>query len=235
MFCILSACFFELKIKFSRYSRYRINEKQNCDFLQPVLSPKAAFYALSECGRTGRRNTGGSSGEFISSLFFPPCRPLCPSMLKARPSCSIILVKWVVFSCSCHFHSNEPYFYCSRETAFPIERQLRIKIMSASVKRGYFPDDRHNFTGSALETLHRAAGELYFLLNRGYPAKSASAFIGNHYLLPERGRGALTRAVASEKDIAARKAKQLRQVPKNETVHIDGFNEIITLEVALSG
>ncbi len=107
--------------------------------------------------------------------------------------------------------------------------------MSTSVKRGYYPSDKNNFSGPALETLNRAAEELYFLLNRGYSAKSASVFIGNHYLLPERGRVALTRAVASEKDIAARKAKQLRQVPKNETVHIDGFNEIITLEVALSG
>jgi len=107
--------------------------------------------------------------------------------------------------------------------------------MSATVKRGYYPDDQTNFSGLALQTLNRAAEELYFLLNRGYPAKSASTFIGNHYLLSERGRVALTRAVASEKDIAARKAKQRRQVPKGETVHIDGFNEIITLEVALSG
>ncbi|HNX13977.1 MAG TPA: DUF434 domain-containing protein [Oscillospiraceae bacterium] len=107
--------------------------------------------------------------------------------------------------------------------------------MCASVKRGYYPSDKINFSGSALGTLNRAAEELFFLLNRGYPAKSASAFIGNHYLLPERGRVALTRAVASEKDIAARKAKQRGKVPEGETVHIDGFNQIITLEVALSG
>ena len=107
--------------------------------------------------------------------------------------------------------------------------------MSASVKRGYYPSDKTNFSDSALKTLNRAAEELHFLLNRGYPAKSASTFIGNHYLLPERGRVALTRTVTSEKDIAARKAKQLRQVPPSETVHIDGFNQIITLEVALSG
>lgn len=108
--------------------------------------------------------------------------------------------------------------------------------MAKSTKRGYSPDDEHDFKGSALETLKRAAEELYFLLNRGYPVKGASTFVGNHYLLSERQRIAMTRIVSPEADIAARTRK--RKSPETvmgETVNIDGFNAVITLEVAQSG
>jgi hypothetical protein len=47
---------------------------------------------------------------------------------------------------------------------------------------------------------------------------------------------ALTRVVAAEADVAARRAKQLTpEAVTGGEVHIDGFNAIITLEVALSG
>lgn len=108
--------------------------------------------------------------------------------------------------------------------------------MRKATKRGYSPGDERDFTGPALETLRRAAEELQFLLNRGYPAGSASTLIGNHYLLSERQRIALTRAVSAEQDIAARQATQRRpETLKGETVNLDGFNQIITLEAAQSG
>jgi hypothetical protein len=108
--------------------------------------------------------------------------------------------------------------------------------MNGPVKRGYSPDDEKNFTGIAQKTLKRSTEDLYFLLNRGYPVKGASVFVGNHYLLSERQRIAMTRIVSSEKDITARSAKQIRpQSLAGAAVNIDGFNAIITLEVALSG
>lgn len=108
--------------------------------------------------------------------------------------------------------------------------------MGETTKRGYSPDNQRDFTGLALETIEQAAEELYFLLNRGYPIKGASTFIGNHYLLSERQRIALTRMVSSEKNIAARKTKQNHSADMaGSIVNIDGFNQIITLEVALSG
>ncbi len=108
--------------------------------------------------------------------------------------------------------------------------------MLPSVKRGFAPQDARDFQGPALRTLHRAAEELYFLLNRGYPVKSAATFIGNHYLLSARQRMALARTVSSRADLLKRAARQ--KDPRDiagETVHIDGFNQIITLEVAFSG
>lgn len=108
--------------------------------------------------------------------------------------------------------------------------------MTKSTRRGYSPDDEHDFKGSALDTLKRSTEELYFLLNRGYPIKGSSTFVGNHYLLSERQRIAMTRIVSSETDIAARRKKKRRpEILASETVNIDGFNAIITLEVAQSG
>ena len=108
--------------------------------------------------------------------------------------------------------------------------------MAIATKRGYSPDDGRDFTGSGLTTMKWAAQDLYFLLNRGYPAKSASTFIGNHYLLSERQRVALTRVVSSERDIALRLSREKKgSALSGETVNIDGFNAIITLEVAQSG
>lgn len=108
--------------------------------------------------------------------------------------------------------------------------------MNGSTKRGYSPEDERNFKGDSLKTIRRAAEELYYLLNRGYPIKVANTFVGNHYLLTQRQRTALIRMVASEAEIAVRKAKQPPlEAMAHKTVNIDGFNEIITLEVAQAG
>jgi hypothetical protein len=108
--------------------------------------------------------------------------------------------------------------------------------MIKSVRRGYSPDDEHYFKGPALEKLKCGAEDLYVLLNRGYPMKGASTFVGNHYQLSERQRIALTRVVAMGEDVSARKAKEKRMEDMaGETVNIDGFNAIIPLEVAQSG
>ena len=101
------------------------------------------------------------------------------------------------------------------------------------VTRGYEPKDAIEFGVNSAEKLTSAAQELYFLLNRGYDVKSSSTFIGNHYLLSERQRMALARIVSPELSIQNRNEKELKKAPK--TLVFDGFNTIITLEIALSG
>ncbi len=102
-----------------------------------------------------------------------------------------------------------------------------------TVNRGYEPKDAVEFGLNFSEKLTNAAQELYFLLNRGYDVKSSSTFIGNHYLLSERQRMALARIISPESSIQNRSEKELKKAPK--TLTFDGFNTIITLEVALSG
>ncbi len=102
------------------------------------------------------------------------------------------------------------------------------------VKRGHAPKDAMEFgTEKAAKTLHQAAQEIAFLLDRGYEIKSASTFVGNHYLLSERQRMALARLLSPRAALEARREKQLQTAP--ERLVFDGFNTIITLEVALSG
>ncbi len=105
--------------------------------------------------------------------------------------------------------------------------------MCKIVQRGYMPADIRDFGAAALPALYRAGEDLYYLLNRGYKIKGASVFVGNHYMLSERQRLALVRAVSSKEDLAVRKKKELCD-SEGKTVNIDGFNTIITLEVALS-
>lgn len=107
--------------------------------------------------------------------------------------------------------------------------------MSTIVKRGYSPDDQKEFGAQSIEKLYKAGRDLQYLLNQGYNIKGASTFVGNHYLLSERQRLALARAVSSSESIKMRKDKEIKDIPCGSTVNIDGFNTIITLEVALSG
>ncbi|WP_315080507.1 DUF434 domain-containing protein [uncultured Clostridium sp.] len=106
--------------------------------------------------------------------------------------------------------------------------------MSKVVKRGYVDTDEKEFNEKSLLKLHKAGQDLYYLLNQGYNIKSASVFIGNHYLLSERQRLALVRSVSSKNRILIRKAKEIKDNLDGKIVNIDGFNSIITLEVALS-
>lgn len=107
--------------------------------------------------------------------------------------------------------------------------------MSQQVKRGYVPTDKRDFNLEKLEKLRKAAEEVYFLLNRGYAVKPVTTFIGNHYLLSERQRLALARTISSEEHIQLRRQKELSDAElAGKTVYIDGFNTIITLEIAFS-
>ncbi len=106
--------------------------------------------------------------------------------------------------------------------------------MSTIVKRGFCPDDPKEFGAEAIEKLQKAGRDVQYLLNQGYPVKGATTFVGNHYLLSERQRLALARAVSADEALRLRRAKEVVEIPEGCTVHIDGFNTIITLEVALS-
>lgn len=106
--------------------------------------------------------------------------------------------------------------------------------MTATIKRGSAPEDEKEFGSQAIPVLHKAADNLLYLINQGYKLKGASVFVGNHYLLSERQRLALVRAVSSREQIENREQKRIKDNFADSTLYLDGFNSIITLEVALS-
>ena len=105
--------------------------------------------------------------------------------------------------------------------------------MPEQARRGFMPNDRRDFGEKALPILRKAAEEVYYLLNRGYPVTSTTRFVGDRYQLSERQRLALARIVSPEKSILSRKRRQLSDI-SGRTVFIDGFNVIIGLEIAYS-
>lgn len=101
-------------------------------------------------------------------------------------------------------------------------------------RRGYVPGDERAFSEESLTVLRLAARHIFYLVNEGYTMKNASVFVGNHFLLSERQRLALARSIAPKEKLNLRRAKECTEKQmEGATVHIDGFNTIITLEIAL--
>ena len=105
--------------------------------------------------------------------------------------------------------------------------------MTLQAKRGFLPTDARDFGAESLPKLKKAAEEVYFLLNRGYPVTPVTRFVGDHYQLSERQRLALARTVSPEARILSRKSREVTDIA-GETLYIDGFNVIIGLEIAYS-
>lgn len=109
-------------------------------------------------------------------------------------------------------------------------------MSTKNVKRGFDPNDVNIFAKESIGKLEIAQDEIQWLLDRGYKLKHIIEFVGNHYLLSARSRTALQRTTASRVDCDRRKSTMLSfEYAKDGCLFIDGFNIIITLEVALSG
>ena len=109
-------------------------------------------------------------------------------------------------------------------------------MSTKNVKRGFDPDDLKIFSKESIAKLKIAQEEIQWLLDRGYKMKQIIEFTGNHYLLSARARTALQRTTSSTADYEKRRSTMLPfECAKDGCLNIDGFNLIITLEVAISG
>ncbi len=102
--------------------------------------------------------------------------------------------------------------------------------------RGAHPEDLRLFDRSQWKRMKLAAEEIVYLLGRGYPAATAVDVVGNHHQLEGRQRIAMGRMLCSPEQRARRAARAVERTDAvGRTLLIDGFNLIITIEVALSG
>ena len=109
-------------------------------------------------------------------------------------------------------------------------------MFTKNVKRGFDPDDLKIFSKESIAELKIAQEEIQWLLDRGYKLKQIIEFTGNHYLLSSRARTALQRTTSSMAEYEKRRSTMLPfECAKDGCLNIDGFNLIITLEVAISG
>lgn len=97
--------------------------------------------------------------------------------------------------------------------------------------RGPHPEDARLFAPDQLPRLRAAAVDYGWLRARGYAADAAITLVGDHFQLQRRQRVALLRSVAP--DPAARRAR--RRPLAGADVIVDGFNQLVTVEAALSG
>ena len=67
--------------------------------------------------------------------------------------------------------------------------------------RGFEPDDDRVFSSESIVILQTVQKELRFLLDRGYPMKSAMTFIGNHHQLTSRQSLAVMRSTATTENL----------------------------------
>lgn len=102
--------------------------------------------------------------------------------------------------------------------------------------RGQHPNDRKFFAPTQWADLRAAVKDLSILFSMGYPDKASLKLVGDRFRFTERQRMAVLRGACSDLDLEIRKAKEVSfNHLRNQTLLIDGFNLLITLETALSG
>ena len=107
--------------------------------------------------------------------------------------------------------------------------------MTKISRRGYEENDKRFFSSKELIRLKKAKEEIEYLINRDYKLDNVVTFVSNRYQFSNRQRDCLKRVVCTLDSLNLRKSKKLDiKNISGQTIHIDGFNLIITLEVALS-
>jgi hypothetical protein len=101
--------------------------------------------------------------------------------------------------------------------------------------RGAHPADPELFGPDQLLKLRRAVTELSWLLSRGYKMTSSLKLVGDRHGLRERQRLAVCRSSCSEQNKQRRKNHRVSvEQLRDQSVVVDGFNLMITVEAALS-
>ena len=100
--------------------------------------------------------------------------------------------------------------------------------------RGPHPTDAELFAPAVWPVLRTAAEELCWLLDRGYAVDSSLKLVGDRHELRARQRLAVRRSVCTTQQLAHRLRKRVACSP-DDTLWVDGFNLLTTIEAALSG
>ena len=102
--------------------------------------------------------------------------------------------------------------------------------------RGPHPADKKLFTEGAISSLLRATADFSLLLTKGYAEKSALKLVGDRFSLTERQRIAVMRSACSDEQLASRKQRGVALTNlEGQSIAIDGYNVLITIEGAMSG
>lgn len=102
--------------------------------------------------------------------------------------------------------------------------------------RGPHPEDHRLFALDQRPRLRAGAGDLCWLLDRGYAITSSLKLVGDRYALTARQRLALRRVVCTAGQAARRRQSQVSDDDVSQAVvWLDGYNLLTGIEAALSG
>lgn len=102
--------------------------------------------------------------------------------------------------------------------------------------RGPHPDDRELFAPAMLPCLREALADFSMLLTKSYAEKSSLKLVGDRFALTQRQRLAIMRAACSDQQLESRRTRQVPlEALANQSIAIDGYNLLITIEAALGG
>ena len=102
--------------------------------------------------------------------------------------------------------------------------------------RGPHPLDAKLFAPDQFDALRRAVADFSWLLERGYAAKSALQLVGNRFSLHERQRLAVLRSSCGETSRIDRLKREIGvENWRGQTLQLDGYNVLMTIEAALGG
>ncbi|MFA5554229.1 MAG: DUF434 domain-containing protein [Phycisphaerae bacterium] len=102
--------------------------------------------------------------------------------------------------------------------------------------RGPHPDDQKLFSSSQLESLSTAVSDYSLLLTKGYADVSSLKLVCDHFSLTQRQRLAVMRSACSDSQLKLRKKSQIGIADiAGQSIAIDGYNVLITIEAAKSG
>lgn len=84
------------------------------------------------------------------------------------------------------------------------------------------------------DTLFKAAGEYFWMLNRGYPQKASLKLVGDKFMLSRDMRQVLYRGISSGDQAEARRCR-IGRVQEGDLVRVDVYNVLFTVNNYLLG
>ena len=102
--------------------------------------------------------------------------------------------------------------------------------------RGPHPEDHALFAPAHWPALQAATADLSWLLSHDYALNSALKLVGDRFQLTDRQRRAIMRSTCSQQSLASRRAHEIPAADlQTQTLLLDGYNVLTTLESALGG
>ncbi len=102
--------------------------------------------------------------------------------------------------------------------------------------RGPHPADAKSFAENKIGDLRAALIDFSLLRTKGYAEKSTLKLVGDRFALTERQRLAIMRSACSDQQLISRRQREVKTTElANQTIAIDGYNILITIEAAMSG